>query len=271
MIDVKNELIPAFTDYLSETTWLLKMDTVYANSYFSLLTEIDQLDLEELDAETRGVLLLEYMTRIENLKKFYFERAKNQAVWDTPKTYADNDLIHDENGILTDKSIELISTTIANKTNEKTLVSDTGKTVSFEEKWYQMLNNCGFKDVAVTKITDFISKFIEPNGWQKYFINNIGKNNKRLIQEYHVMDKYNLKHGTSYAAMHLSGDTTKCVLVDVTTATSDGRGEPNSMTFLEIGAHTIIDRFDVNSFKTHLRKSITEAGPDELAELFEVN
>jgi hypothetical protein len=210
------------------------------------------------------------MTRIENLKKFYFERAKNQAVWDTPKTYADNDLIHDENGILTDKSIELISTTIANKTNEKTLVSDTGKTVSFEEKWYQMLNNCGFKDVAVTKITDFISKFIEPNGWQKYFINNIGKNNKRLIQEYHVMDKYNRKHKTDYAALHLGGDTTKCVLLSVNTESIDGRGEPKAITFLEIGAHTIIDRYIVSKYNRKIKK-ITEATIEDLVDLLDLN
>lgn len=269
MINIKNELISAFTDYLSETTWLLKMDTIYANSYFSLLKEIDKLDLEELDDETMDVLLLEYMTHIENLKRLYFERAKNQAIWETPKTYAENVLIH-ENGLLTDKSIELLSITIANKTNEKTLVSDTGKTVSFSTKWYSMLDNCGFKTVAVTRLTDFISKFVAPNGWKTYFVGNIGKNNKRSIQEYHVMDKYNLKHSTSYAALHLGGDTTKCVVLDVITGTADGRGEPTEIKFLEIGAHTIIDRFEVSNYKPKHKKVITEANIDELANLLEV-
>ena len=82
------------------------------------------------------------------------------------------------------------------------------------------------------------------------------------------MDKYNLKHGTSYAALHLGGDTTKCVLMTINTSTEDGRGEPSGMTFVEIGAHTIIDRFIVGSLK---RRAFIEAGPDELAELFEIN
>jgi hypothetical protein len=85
------------------------------------------------------------------------------------------------------------------------------------------------------------------------------------------MDKYNLKHGTSYAALHLGGDTHKCVLMAVETGTPDGHGEPSSITFLEIGAHTIIDRFDVNSFNPSFKKPITEASAEELAALFDIN
>jgi hypothetical protein len=211
------------------------------------------------------------MQKVESLAELYTERLTAPSTWVAPKKRAANELLHDEAGKLIEESVELLQTAISDKTGEKTLSSDTGKIISFGEKWHTMLQDCGFKSIAVSRLTDFISKFIEADGWSKYFVGNIGKNNKRLIQEYHPMDKYNLNHDTSYAAMHLGGDTTKCVLVSVDTASSDGRGEPSSMTFLEIGAHTIIDRFDTNSFKVTSGKPITEAGPDELAELFEVN
>jgi hypothetical protein len=261
-MSIKQFLLDAFYDDLSETTWLLEKDSKYANSYFNLLSEIEQTDPISED------LFLNFVEKIEKTRYFYEERYKNPTDWAVPKKHAANELIHDENGKLTQESIDLLQAAISDKSGEKTLISDTGKTVSFGEKWYQMINSCSFKPVAVNRLTDFISKFIEADGWATYFVGNIGKNNKGLIQEYHVMDKYNLKHGTSYAALHLSGDTTKCVLLSVDTTTADGRGEPKKITFLEIGAHTIIDRFIVSDLK---RKAITEAGPEELAELFEVN
>lgn len=261
----KNELLIEFEKDFAHTEWLLNKDYEYAKKYFELKTEIAKSDL---DSET---VVLSLLNRFSWLDAFYEKRLKEIAYWVAPKKRAANELVHDENGSLTQESIELLQTAITDKNSEKTLISDTGKTVSFGEKWYQLINSCSFRAVAVDRLTDFISKFIEADGWSKYFVGNIGKNNKRLIQEYHVMDKYNLKHGTTYAAMHLSGDTTKCVLVSVDTATSDGKGEPNGITFLEIGAHTIIDRFIVGSFKSTSGKPITEADPDELAELFNIN
>lgn len=261
----KQFLLDSFYDELADTLWLLEKDTVYADSYYSLLADINHNEVA-----TEGALW-SLADRVATLKSFYYKRTKSQSDWITPKKRRSNELTHDENNQLTDESITLLQAAIADKNSERALISDTGKTISFDEKWYRMINSCSFKSVAVDKLTDFISKFIEPDGWAKYFIGNIGKNNKRLIQEYHVMDKYNLNHGTSYAAMHLGGDTTKCVLVSVDTAEADGRGEPSGMTFLEIGAHTIIDRFIVGSFKHSSGRPITEAGPDELAELLEVN
>ena len=261
----KQFLLDAFYTELSHTIWLLEKDSIYRTAYFELLSQIEawtELSNDELES------LIDELCKLESL---YDERIKDPSTWVTPKKRAANELVHDESGKLTNESIELLQTAIVDKNNDKTLISDTGKTISFGEKWHQMINSCSFKTVAVDRLTDFISKFIEVDGWTKYFVGNIGKNNKRLIQEYHVMDKYNLNHGTSYAAMHLGGDTTKCVLVSVNTVTQDGKGEPSGMTFLEIGAHTIIDRFIVGSFTKKLRSSITTAGPDELAELFEVN
>jgi hypothetical protein len=261
-MDNKQFLLEAFHDDLVDTTWLLDKDILYANKYFYLLSEITNAEvISDYDMEC-------FIEAMYELKLFFYERAKNSADWVAPKTRAANELIHDENGKLTQDSVELLQITISDKSGEKTLISDTGKTISFGEKWYQMINSCSFKTLAVDKLTDFISKFIEADGWSKYFVGNIGRNLKRQIQEYHIMDKYNLKHGTSYAAMHHGGDTTKCVLVSVDTGTPDGKGEPKSMTFLEIGAHTIIDRFIMGSLN---RTAITEAGPDELAELFEIN
>lgn len=264
-MDNKQFLLDAFYNDLDFTVWLLEKDRVYADKYYSVLSEIKKFSNESTHD-------LEYfIDQLDTLSTLYAERFKNPTDWVMPKRRAANELVHDENGKLTKESIELVQTAIVDKNSEKTLISDTGKTISFGEKWYQMVNSCSFKDVAIDRLTDFISKFIEADGWAKYFVGNIGKNNKRQIQEYHVMDKYNLNHGTSYAAMHLGGDTTKCVLVSVDTATSDGKGEPSGMTFLEIGAHTIIDRFIVGSFSISSGKPITEAGPDELAELFEVD
>lgn len=261
-MDTKQFLLDAFYTDLSGTVWLLDKDLQYANNYFGLLTDIEQ------SGSLSEIVFLDFIDRIEQIKDLYDERVKDSSVWVAPKKRAANELAHDETGKLTQESFELLKAVIANKTGEKTLISDTGKTISFDEKWYQMINSCSFKSTAVEKITDFISKFIEPDGWAKYFVGNIGRNLKRQIQDYHVMDKYNLKHGTSYAALHLGGDTTKCVLMTINTSTEDGRGEPNGMTFVEIGAHTIIDRFIVGSLQ---RRAFIEAGPDELAELFEIN
>ena len=258
----KQLILEYFNDKLNGSVWLLDKDTDYAKRYYALYNSIIGYDeMSESDA-------FELMYKVEALAELYIEKLVDPTSWVAPKTRAANELIHDENGKLTQDSVELLQTIISDKSSEKTLISDTGKTISFGEKWHQMINSCSFKALAVDKLTDFISKFIEADGWSKYFVGNIGRNLKRQIQEYHVMDKYNLKHDTSYAAMHLGGDTTKCVLVSVDTGTPDGKGEPKSMTFLEIGAHTIIDRFIVGSFK---RSAITEAGPEELAELFEIN
>jgi hypothetical protein len=258
----KQLILEYFNDKLNGSVWLLDKDTDYAKRYYALYNSIIGYDeMSESDA-------FELMYKVEALAELYIEKLVDPTSWVAPKTRAANELIHDENGKLTQDSVELLQTIISDKSSEKTLISDTGKTISFGEKWHQMINSCSFKALAVDKLTDFISKFIEADGWSKYFVGNIGRNLKRQIQEYHVMDKYNLKHDTSYAAMHLGGDTTKCVLVSVDTGTPDGKGEPKSMAFLEIGAHTIIDRFIMGSLK---RAAITEAGPDELAELFEVN
>jgi hypothetical protein len=258
----KQLILEYFNDKLNGSVWLLDKDTDYAKSYYALYNSIIGYDeMSESDA-------FELMYKVEALAELYIEKLVDPTSWIAPKKHATNELVHDENGRLTQESIELLQAAISGKSSEKMLISDTGKTISFGEKWHQMINSCSFKALAVDKLTDFISKFIEADGWSKYFVGNIGRNLKRQIQEYHVMDKYNLKHSTSYAAMHLGGDTTKCVLVSVDTDTPDGKGEPKSMTFLEIGAHTIIDRFIVGSLN---RTAITEAGPEELAELFEVN
>lgn len=264
-MDNKQFLLDTFNDDFCHTIWLLNKDQIYATEYFKLLADIQQ------DNEVSNYELECLIDRFSVLGRLYDERYRDSSTWVTPKKQAANELVHNEDGNLTQESVELLQTAISDKNGEKTLVSDTGKTISFDEKWHTMLQDCGFKSLAVEKLTDFISKLIEVDGWSKYFVGNIGKNNKRQIQEYHAMDEYNLKHGTRYAAMHLGGNTTRCVLVEVETSTSDGRGEPSSITFLEIGAHTIIDRFIVGSFKINSGMPITEAGPDELAKLFEVN
>ena len=264
-MDNKQFLLDSFYSELCHTTWLVEKDSVFAAAYLELLTHIENcvnLSNDELE------LLIDKLIALETL---YDERVRDSASWVVPKKQATNELTHDESGKLTEESIELLQTAISDKAGKKTLISDTGKSISFGERWHSMLQDCVFKSVAVNRLTDFISKFIEADGWAKYFVGNIGKNNKRLIQEYHPMDKYNLDHNTNYAAMHLGGDTTKCVLVSVDTASSDGRGEPNSIKFLEIGAHTIIDRFIVGSFKHATVKPITEATAEELAMLLDIN
>jgi len=263
-MNYKDFVLNYFDEQLLSTVWLKNKDSVYASQYFALQTKIEQSIIE---SEDNAIWLAE---QIDELVELYISRSKTPADWVAPKKRTTNELIHDENGSLTQESIELLQTAISDKNSKKTLISDTGKTISFGERWHSMLQDSGFKSVAINRLTDFISKFIEADGWAKYFVGNIGKNNKRSIQEYHPMDKYNLDHNTTYAAMHLGGDTTKCVLVSVDTASSDGRGEPSGMTFLEIGAHTIIDRFIVGSFKVHSGRPITEAGPEELATLLDI-
>ena len=265
-MDLKQLLIDNFYAETEVTVWLLKKDNDYRSSYFNLLTEIEQLNIEDKDLDD---IFDYFVSQTANLRVLYEEKIKNSDSWVAPKIYAENELVH-ENGKLTAASIERLSAAIVSEGLNQ-LVSDTGKTISFDEKWYSMISSCGFKTVAVNKLTDFISKFISPDGWKTYFVGNIGKNQKRLIQEYHVMDKYNFKHGTNYAALHLGGDTTKCVLLEVKTESVDGRGEPKSIKFLEIGAHTIIDRYDISSYKTKTKKVITEATIEDLAELFDIN
>ena len=243
---------------------MLDKDRIYADGYYHLLSEIELYDTEPAhDFEY-------FVDRLNELSALYAERFKNTSAWITPKKQASNELVHNEYGNLTQESIKLLRTAISDKNSEKTLISDTGKTVSFGEKWYTMIQSCGFKDIAVERLTNFVSKFIEENGWAKYFVGNIGKNNSSLIQEYHPMDTYNKNNGTSYAAMHL-GNTRRCVIVSVDTGTPDGRGEPRSITFLEIGAHTLIDRFDENYHKDSSRRPITEATIDELATLLDID
>lgn len=265
-MDLKQLILDNFYAETDKTTWLLEKDNTYRTTYFNLLAEIEQMCIDDKDLDE---VFDYFISQTTSLIDLFEKRLKNPSYWEAPKIYAANELVHD-NGKLTMESVELLSTTIANKTSEKSLVSDTGKAVYFGEDWHRMLNDCDFKDVAVSKITDFISKFIAPDGWKKYFVNNIGKNNKQLIQEYHVMDSYNLKHHTSYAALHLGGNTTRCVLLEVKTGTKDGKGEPKCITFLEIGAHTIIDRFDTSNYKPKVKKVITEATPEDLAILFDI-
>ena len=269
-MNYKQDLLTMFYSETDSYTWLFKKDRVCAAEYSKVLNYITALDLETLSEEILMEVTDDTINLIANLSLLLADRATNSSCWEAPKVVADNELVH-ENGHLTENSIELLSTAIGSKDSVKCLVSDTGKIISFGEKWYSMIGDCGFKTVAVTRLTDFISKFIAPNGWKSYFVGNIGKNQKRLIQEYHVMDKYNLKHGTSYAALHLGGDTTKCVLLEVETESSDGRGEPKSIKFLEIGAHTIIDRYDTSSYKTRAKKVITEATIEDLAALLDIN
>ena len=264
-MNYKDFILNYFDEQLLSTTWLINKDSVYADCYSALQTKIEQ---SAILSEGNAIEIAE---QIDDLIEFYILRSKIPADWVTPKKKDANELVHKEDGSLTQESAELLYAAISDKNSEKTLISDTGKTVSFGEKWHSMLRDCGFKSMAVNRLIDFICKFIEADGWSKYFVGNIGKNNKRLIQEYHPMDKYNLYHNTNYAAMHLGGDTTKCVLVSVDTISSDGRGEPSGITFLEIGAHTIIDRFIVGSFKSVSGKPITEATAEELAELLDIN
>ena len=257
-------LLDYFDERLAHTIWLTDRDAVYADQYANLYTSFANNEI------TSEKTLFSFIDMVDSLVDVYDKRVKDHATWIEPKKYATNELIHGDGGNLIPESIELLQNAIVDDSGETTLISDTGKTISFGDKWYQMINSCSFKAVAVDRLTDFISKFVEADGWSKYFVGNIGKNNKRLIQEYHPMDKYNLDHNTKYAAMHLGGNTTRSVLVSVDTGTKDGRGEPNSITFLEIGAHTIIDRFIVGSYNVKRGKPITEATAEELAELLDV-
>jgi hypothetical protein len=259
----KQFLLDIFDSELCHTTWLLEKDSVYASQYSELFFDIKSSD-EILDRD-----LELFIDRLSALEGQYNERLKSPSDWITPKKAAANELIHDSSGELTAESLAMLRTSISSKNGEKTLVSDTGKTIYFDDKWYSMIQSCGFKDIAVEGLADFLTKFIEENGWSKYFVGNIGKNDNSQIQDYHPMDTYNKNHGTSYAALHL-GNTRRCVIVSVDTGTSDGRGEPRSITFLEIGAHTLIDRFDENYFRYSLRRPITEATVEELATLLDI-
>ena len=221
----KQFLLDSLSSDFCHTTWLLGKDQVYATKYFNILNRI------ESSASISDDELEYFIDMFSALEELYNERFRAAADWVTPKKVTDNELAHNDNGELTAESLALLQTAISDKNGEKVLISDTGKTVSFGEKWHTMLQSCGFKDIAVERLTDFIGKFVEENGWAKYFVGNIGKNNKSLIQEYHPMDTYNRNNGTSYAAMHL-GNTRRCVIASVETGTADGRGEPSSITFL---------------------------------------
>ena len=197
-------LLEYFNERLVHTIWLVDKDAVYADYYTSLYNSI--VSTEHISEKT----LFNFTDRVDALVDIFDKRVRDQSMWVAPKKTAANELIHDDTGKLTAESLELLRTAISDKNSEKTLISDTSKTISFGEKWHTMIQSCGFKDIAVERLTDFISKFIEENGWAKYFVGNIGKNNSSLIQEYHPMDKYNKNNGTSYAALHL-GNTRRCV------------------------------------------------------------
>ena len=132
-------LLDAFYEDFAGTIWLLNKDAVYANKYFSLLSELEQAStLSNYDMEL-------FIERFHTLKSIFYERAKNKIDWVAPKKRAINELTHNEAGKLTRESFELLKAAIANKTGEKVLISDTGKNISFDEKWYQMINSCSFK------------------------------------------------------------------------------------------------------------------------------
>lgn len=257
-------LLDYFDERLTHTEWLVEKDTVYADYYKDLRARVVNIDVS--DEESIFMLI----DKIDELVDIYGERARNSSDWVVPKKRAANELVHDENGNLTKESIDALQRAIVDDSVEKTFVSDTGKTISFGSKWYKMVNSCSFKATVVEKLTDFISKLVEENGWSKYFDGNIGKNNQQQVQDYHPMDKYNKDNPTKYVAMHLGGNNRRCVLASVETGTRDGRGEPSKITFLEVGAHTIIDPYAVESFTVKRGKPITEATVDDLAELLDI-
>lgn len=163
---------------------------------------------------------------------------------------------------LTEETVTLIRNTIAGVSGFDELVS-ADKKVIFEKSFRDDFSAISFKTVAVDRLTDFIEKFLEPDSWNKYFVGNIGKNNKNIIQDYHPMDTYNKKHNTLYSALHL-GNTRRCVILTTNATTDDGTGEFSELTFENIGAHTLIDKFDEQF-------SVLNATPEQLAELFNLN
>ena len=111
----KQFLLDAFYDDFADTAWLLDKDVIYAKSYFDFLADIDQHDTIT-DDEVEN-----YIEQMYALRSFYYERAKNQSAWVAPKKYAANELIHDENGKLTQESTTLLRTAITDKNGEKML------------------------------------------------------------------------------------------------------------------------------------------------------
>ena len=257
-------ILEYFEEQVGDSAWLVDKDASYALAYNELYKNI--IDRDSISEDE--VLLL--MLDIEALSDVYINKLKDPTTWVSPKKRAANELVHDEDGNLTKESIDALYRAIVDDSAEKTFISDTGKTISFGSKWYKMVNSCSFKDTAIEKITDFVSKLVEENGWSKYFDGNIGKNNQQQVQYYHPMDKYNKDNPTKYAALHLGGNTRRCVLIAVDTGTEDGRGEPSKITFLEIGAHTIIDPYKVENFTVKRGKPITEATVDDLAKLLDI-
>lgn len=271
MQEIKNFLLEYFEDSTIGTNWFLEKDEDYTTEYNRILSIITNLKDQQID--DLNEFIDQITIQINNLKTLYSNKVINKKSWRTPKFCAENELIHNEEGKLINKSIENIKNAI--KGNEIfELKSDTGKIIAFGKDWHKELWSCRFANEAISAITDFIQKFIEPEGWKKYFDGNIGKNNSRRIHCYHPMDKYNKnsKNSINFAALHLNGDTHKCVILGVETGNKSGRGEPNKIVFLNIGSHTIIDLFKENIIAHKNKKVITEATtPEELAELFELN
>lgn len=271
MQEIKNFLLEYFEDSTIGTNWFLEKDEDYTTEYNRILSIITNLKDQQID--DLNEFIDQITIQINNLKTLYSNKVINKKSWRTPKLCAENELIHNEEGKLINKSIENIKNAI--KGNEIfELKSDTGKIIAFGKDWHKELWSCRFANEAIIAITDFIQKFVEPESWKKYFDGNIGKNNTRRIHCYHPMDIYNKnsKNSTNFAALHLNGDTHKCVILGVETGNKSGRGEPNKIIFLNIGSHKIIDQFKENISAHKNKKIITEATtPEELAELFDLN
>ena len=127
MVENKQFLLDYFYEEFTGTEWLLQKDSVYADNYSNLLTTIEQSTAADED------LFWELEAQMQSLKSIYFERAKDPSAWVAPKKKAANELVHNEDGSLTQESVELLHTAISDKNGEKTLISDTGKTISFGE------------------------------------------------------------------------------------------------------------------------------------------
>ena len=97
----KQLILEYFNDKLNGSVWLLDKDTDYAKRYYALYNSIIGYDeMSESDA-------FELMYKVEALAELYIEKLVDPTSWVAPKTQAANELIHDENGKLTQDSVEL--------------------------------------------------------------------------------------------------------------------------------------------------------------------
>lgn len=274
MQEIKEFLLEYF-DELSlldkSTMWLLEKDELYAQEYWKVLYSINQLEEQQID--DLDYFLDQKVKQIEKIKKLYTDRANNKNSWRAPKMCADNELIHNEEGKLIEKSIENLNSAVVDETRNK-LRSDTGKIIEFEPTWYSSLRDFKHKSQAIKNTIDFIKKFVEPGGWRKYFVNNIGKNDNIQIHKYHPMSDYNKnkKPKLKIAILHLGGNNYRTVILKIETSDPCGEGEPNRIIFSEVGSHQISDKYE-EKLKIHTNKKIiTEADtPEDLAELFDLN